>query len=396
MKSKNLLIIANSFPHKNCLYGGIFIKDQIDILAENFNKIYLIAPTPHLPEFFGKFDWIPECWRKGINPINYSYENISVYFPNFFVPPIHFLREKYAEEAHKSALKLILKENINFDLIHAHFIYYAGYVGAKLKEKYKKPLIITGHECDMCKFFEYKNFEKMTKYALGNADYVTTVSKSNYEKLIELGVDKEKVTVIPNSYDKNIFKPIPEDCKDQLNIPKNKKIILSVGMLEEIKGHEYLIKAMRKVIDKKTDVLCIMVGSGQLKSKLQKLINDLDLEGYVRLVGAKPHDEIPLWMNASDLFVLPSLNEGNPTVMFECLGCGKPFVGTTVGGIPEVITNDKLGYLCEPKSPDELAEKILLALERKWDTKYVLNYAKKFSSDEIAKEIFKIYEKVID
>ncbi|PKP51133.1 MAG: glycosyltransferase family 4 protein, partial [Candidatus Altiarchaeales archaeon HGW-Altiarchaeales-3] len=295
------------------------------------------------------------------------------------------------------ALKLILKENINFDLIHAHFIYYAGYVGAKLKEKYKKPLIITGHGSDVYDLpFRFKNFEKMTKYALGNADYVTTVSKSNYEKLIELGVDKEKVTVIPNSYDKNIFKPIPEDCKDQLNIPKNKKIILSVGMLEEIKGHEYLIKAMRKVIDKKTDVLCIMVGSGQLKSKLQKLINDLDLEGYVRLVGAKPHDEIPLWMNASDLFVLPSLNEGNPTVMFECLGCGKPFVGTTVGGIPEVITNDKLGYLCEPKSPDELAEKILLALERKWDTKYVLNYAKKFSSDEIAKEIFKIYEKVID
>ena len=59
MKSKNLLIIANSFPHKNCLYGGIFVKEQIDALAENFNKIYIIAPTPHLPEFFGRFEWIP-------------------------------------------------------------------------------------------------------------------------------------------------------------------------------------------------------------------------------------------------------------------------------------------------------------------------------------------------
>ncbi len=398
MKNKNLLIIANSFPHKNCLYGGIFVKNLVDSIAENFNKIYVIAPTPHLLEFFGKFDWIPESWRKGINPINYSYKNISVYFPNFFVPPLNFLRETYAEEAYKSTVKLISEKNISFDIIHAHFIYYAGYVGAKLKEKYKKPLIITGHGTDVYELpFRFKNFEKMAKYALGNADYVTTVSKSNYEKLIELGVEEEKAVVITNGYDANIFKPIPEEeSKDRLNIPKNKKIILSVGMLEEIKGHEYLIKAMKKVIDKEKDVLCIIVGSGQLKSKLQRLITNLNLDDYVKLVGAKPHDEIPLWMNACDLFVLPSLNEGNPTVMFECLGCGKPFVGTNVGGVPDVITNDKLGYLCEPKNPNKLAENILMALYRKRDGEYILNYAKKFTSDEIAKETIKIYEKVID
>jgi len=394
MKNKNLLIIANSFPHKNCLYGGIFVKNLVDSIAENFNNIYVIAPTPHLPEFFGKFDWIPGSWQKGINPTNYSYKNILVYFPNFFVPPLNFLRETYAEEAYKSTVKLISEKNISFDIIHAHFIYYAGYVGAKLKEKYKKPLIITGHGDDVYSLpFKYKHFEKMAKYALGNADYVTTVSKSNYEKLIELGVDKEKVTVIPNSYDKNIFKPIPEDCKEGLNIPKNKKIILSVGMLEEIKGHEYLIKAMKKVIDKEKDVLCIIVGSGQLKSKLQRLINDLNLNDYVKLVGAKQHDEIPLWMNASDLFVLPSLNESFGIVQIEAMACGKPVVATRNGGSEEIVVNEKLGYLVESKNSDDLAEKILMTLDKEWNKEYILNYVKKFKSDEIAKETIKIYEK---
>ncbi|OQX21342.1 MAG: hypothetical protein BWK75_03295 [Candidatus Altiarchaeales archaeon A3] len=398
MKSKNLLIIANSFPHKNCLYGGIFVKEQVDVIAENFNKIYVIAPTPHLPEFFGRFEWIPECWRKGINPIDYTYNNISVYFPNFFVPPIHFIREKYAEGAYKSALKLISEKNINFDIIHAHFIYYAGYVGAKLKEKYKKPLIITGHGTDVYELpFKYKNFEKMAKYAISEADYVTTVSKSNYIKLIELGVKKEKVTVIQNAYDANKFKQISkEECKDRLNISKKSKIILSVGMLEEIKGHKYLINAMKKVVDEKQNVLCFIIGGGQLKARLQKLINDLNLNNYVKLVCAKPHDEIPLWMNACDLFVLPSLSESFGIVQIEAMACGKHVVATRNGGSEEIVINEKLGYLVEPKNSDELAEKILLALNKEWDKEYILNYVKKFSSDEIAKETLKIYEKVID
>ncbi|PKP59290.1 glycosyltransferase family 4 protein, partial [Candidatus Atribacteria bacterium HGW-Atribacteria-1] len=196
-----------------------------------------------------------------------------------------------------------------------------------------------------------------------------------------------------NSYDKNIFKPIPEDCKEGLNIPKNKKIILSVGMLEEIKGHEYLIKAMKKVIDKEKDVLCIIVGSGQLKSKLQRLINDLNLNDYVKLVGAKQHDEIPLWMNASDLFVLPSLNESFGIVQIEAMACGKPVVATRNGGSEEIVVNEKLGYLVESKNSDDLAEKILMTLDKEWNKEYILNYVKKFKSDEIAKETIKIYEK---
>ncbi len=398
MKNKNLLIIANSFPHKNCLYGGIFVKEQVDALAENFNKIYVIAPTPHLPEFFGRFQWIPESWRKGINPIDYSYKNISVYFPNFFIPPINFLREKYAESAYKSTLKLILKENINFDIIHAHFVYYAGYIGAKLKEKYKKPLIITGHGNDVYELpFRFKNFEKMAKYALGNADYVTTVSESNYEKLIELGVEKKKVNVIPNVYDANKFKQISkEQCRNRLNIPKDVRIILSVGMLEECKGHKYLVAAISKIVSIRNDILCFIIGSGQLKARLQKLINNLNLSKHVKLIGAKPHDEIPLWMNACDLFVLPSLSESFGVVQIEAMACGKPVVATRNGGSEEIIVNENLGYLVGPKNPDELADRILLALNKEWNKEYILNYVKKFGSEEIAKEIIKIYEKVMN
>jgi glycosyltransferase involved in cell wall biosynthesis len=92
--------------------------------------------------------------------------------------------------------------------------------------------------------------------------------------------------------------------------------------------------------------------------------------------------------------VLPSLNEGNPTVMFECLGCGKPFIGTRVGGIPEIITSENYGLLCDPAKSVDLADNILLALAKEWDKGKIREYAEQFNWDVIVKNILGIYYKV--
>jgi glycosyltransferase involved in cell wall biosynthesis len=140
-----------------------------------------------------------------------------------------------------------------------------------------------------------------------------------------------------------------------------------------------------------------IVGQGSLKNQLQSLINKYRLEDNIALAGGnKPSKEIPLWMNACDLFVLPSLSEGNPTVMFECLGCGKSFVGTNVGGIPEVITNKKLGILVEPKDVSGLANAILKALDKEWDKNYISKYAEQFTWDKIAEKIMEVYDEVAE
>ena len=99
-------------------------------------------------------------------------------------------------------------------------------------------------------------------------------------------------------------------------------------------------------------------------------------------------------MNACDVFVLPSLNEGNPTVMFECLGCGKPFIGTSVGGVPDVINSEAYGLLVEPANPKDLAEKILIGLDKEWDYKKIRGYAEQFTWEDTAKEIVKVYNTV--
>jgi len=77
--------------------------------------------------------------------------------------------------------------------------------------------------------------------------------------------------------------------------------------------------------------------------------------------------------------------------MFEALGCGKPFVGTNVGGIPEIIINEKLGILVEPKDIECLANAILRSLDTKWDSRYICDYAKQFTWDVIVKRLLEAY-----
>ena len=89
------------------------------------------------------------------------------------------------------------------------------------------------------------------------------------------------------------------------------------------------------------------------------------------------------------------MSEGNPTVMFEALGVGLPFVGTAVGGVPEIITSEDYGLLCPPADPECLAEKILIALEKEWDREKIRKYAEQFTWEEIAKRVINIYLKYL-
>jgi glycosyltransferase involved in cell wall biosynthesis len=269
-------------------------------------------------------------------------------------------------------------------------------VGSRLKEKYDVPLIITGHGYDVYSLpFLNDNWNKLIVTTLNSADHIITVSNKNKEILESLKI-RTPMTMIPNGYKKDLFYPMNQEiCRTQLGIPLNKKVLLTVGNLVEIKGHKYLIDALKLLKKTRNDFICYIVGEGKLRTSLQKQIQQNELDENIKLVGYVDHEKIPIWMNAADLFILPSLNEGNPTVLPEALGCGKPFVGTRVGGVPEIITSDDYGLLVEPADPEDLAEKILAALDRGWDREAILAYAERYTWENIAKEIMGVYEQVL-
>lgn len=389
MKFNNLLIICNTFPDNSNRYvGSIFIKEQIKYLKNYFENVYVISPAPYGIEYLRK-----------THHEDYQFDNVHIYFPKYFNFPLFYFhfRDLWVYLEKKVIYRLLKEERIKFDLIHAHDTSWPpGRVAVEIKKEMNVPVVITEHTSltfkkvmDRKDSFYVQSWEK--------CDAIIRVNKGDLHLFKGVGIPLEKVQYIPNGYDSRRFTKLDTQiCRKKLNLPSDKKIVLNVGNLYEVKGHKYLIEAIKEIVKQKKDILCIIVGRGKLKSELENRIKELSLCSYVKFAGGKPYDEIPLWINACDAFVLPSLAEGNPTVMFECLGCGKPFIGTRVGGIPEVITNEKLGYLVEPKDVNGLANGILEVLSKEWDKDYILNYAKQFTWDEIAKKIMEVYNEILE
>lgn len=388
MHEKSLLIISNTFPNPDDSYiGSIFVKEQARYLKKYFDTVSVISPVAYGMDRLRR-----------TTSTDYVYDDIRVFFPRYLNIPFFYShsRSSWIALETRAVLSVIEKERIPFDLVHAHMTWPSGAVAAELKKQFDVPLVITEHTSTTFNAAAKKR-DSCWKRTLDAADSIIRVREGDNHLFKDLDVPMEKVIAIPNGFDHTAFLPISSaKCRSELGLPEDRRILLNVGnMYSAVKGHRFFIEAMSRVVSSHEDVLGIIVGSGKLEAELLNLIKELNLEDHVRLVGSKPHSQIPLWINACDVFVLPSLNEGNPTVMFEVLGCGKPFVGSKVGGVPGVIISEDYGLLVQPGDPSALADRITLALEREWDRELILQYAARYSWEAIGKEIADVYSKVL-
>jgi len=260
-----------------------------------------------------------------------------------------------------------------------------------------KQLVVTFHNSETRRFVA--DHKHAFGFVLDRSDKLILVSHKQKEAVISLfGEDVlGKIIVLPNGFKDSLYYAMDKaTCRDRLGLSLDKKIIFNISNLIESKGHKYLISAIRDVKHDLNNCECYIAGRGYFKGSLENQVIELQLQKYVTFLGWIPDEQIPIWMNACDIFVLPSLAEGNPTVMFEALGCGKPFVGTRVGGVPEVITSDEYGLLVEPADPEDLADKILVALDREWDQGAILAYAERYTWENVAKEIVGVYTQILE
>ncbi|ALV63888.1 Glycosyl transferase, group 1 [Thermococcus sp. 2319x1] len=375
LKDVRLLVIANSFPNKNNSYhGGIFVKEQVNELGKYLKEITVVSPQP-----------------LGANRTlkSYSYDNIKVYFPLFFHLPINHFRKRLGDNIFKATERLIEKENIEFDIIHAHFTWPSGYAGVKLGKKFGVPVVVHIHENREWFMQEYNSGREEIYWTWKNADALIRVNRIDVPLLQKFN---DSVYYIPNGFDPERLRVMSKkEAREYFGLSQDGKILFSLGNLIERKGFQYLITAMVRIVRKRDDVFCFIGGSGPLKDKLQHQINSLGLRNHVKLLGFVPDEELAYWMNAADLFVLPSLSESFGVVQIEAMAVGTPVVATINGGSEEIITSEDYGLLCPPADPECLAEKILIALEKEWDREKIRKYAEQFTWENVVMQILKVY-----
>jgi len=169
-----------------------------------------------------------------------------------------------------------------------------------------------------------------------------------------------------------------------------------VGDMEIWKGPEYVLKAHRILEKENIKAELIMVGEGSLKQKLQRLSSS-----RVKFTGQIPHEKVINILGESNLFTLPSLWEGAPTTILEAMASTTPVVASSVGGIPELIQNEKTGMMVPPSNVVSLANSLKRLIEEPDLSKYIAKNAKTKVSEEnefkkVAGMLEKIYEEMVE
>ncbi len=250
--------------------------------------------------------------------------------------------------------------------------------------------------------------KRWLKSSLNGSDAVIAVSQFTRNYLINnFTLDKEKVVFIANGVDPVEFSPSNDSSKLRKRFGLNdEKVILTLARVIERKGHDKVIEALPKVLEKIPNVKYIICGPYEESyyNQLQNQIQTLGLQNVVEFTGYVAADELSKIYNLCDVYIMPNRliestgdSEGFGITFLEANACGKPVIGGASGGVGDAILDGETGFLVNPEDSDEIAEKIILLLEdanlaNKLGKQGRLRVEKQYTWDAIAERILnKIY-----
>ena len=213
----------------------------------------------------------------------------------------------------------LIASGLQFDAIDAHYLYPDGVAAVLLGKRFNRPVVLTARGSDVSQLPGYAIPRRLIRWAMSEADGLIAVSSALREAMLELGASPEKVTVLRNGVDTGAFRPLDRETARR-NLGLTRPTLLSVGLLIERKGHHRTIEAMRLLPE--FDLL--IAGEGPDRKRLEALIARLGLADRVRLLGARPHRELPSLYSAADAMVLASSREGWANVLLELDGVQHP------------------------------------------------------------------------
>ena len=349
-----LLFVSNLFPNAAEPVRGIFNAQQVAALSK-LCEVTVIAPTSQI---------MLDETRAGVRVIH----------PRFFHVPV--LSRPFNGWLFARAVEPVIRRE-RFDMVLASWAYPDAYGVMLVAEKLKFPFATTVLGSDVNSFFENPTRKQQILRALRASRAVFAKSKALQSRLATEGIES---VIDYNGIDHEKFRPRDrtEACR-QLGLDPERRRILYVGNLLPVKGPAVLAHAAEQL----QDIDVIFVGSGPEKITAGQC------------VGARPHEEIPSWMNASDVLCLPSLNEGLPNVALEAMACGLPVVASRVGGVPEIVQEGVNGFLVPPSDPNALAEALRRALATKWNHEAVRASVSQFDWDVNGRALFGVLQRII-
>jgi glycosyltransferase involved in cell wall biosynthesis len=266
------------------------------------------------------------------------------------------------------------------------------------------PSVSTVHTLDV--FPEKKSAwgrMKLRWFLLGRfCDRVIAVSEKTRRHYLQSGgLPPDKIMTLYNGIDilrfKNMDATQTAKLRKELQLPLSSRIIMTVAVLREPKGVQFMIRALPAILEQCPDVHYLIVGDGVHRAALSDLVDGLAIKNHVTFAGHRT--DIPDLLACCDIFVLPTLKDALPTVLIEALAAEKPIIASDVGGVPEIIESGVDGLLVEPGDPSKLVEACLQLLKDHGVRSQLVRAGsetlrKRFSIDLQIEHLSRVYEEL--
>lgn len=346
-----ILFISNVYPLPHHRTRGIFNAQLVGALRRNGADVRCVVPI----------SWTLRPWGRMQNAVEAPAGTV---YQRWFYPP-KVLRHYYHHFmwwSLRRPLRSAIRDWVP-DLVLAFWIHPDGEVARRFAREIGAQAVVMAGGSDLLVIAADRRRKRQIARVLRSVDGVLTDGHHLATSATELGADPARVHAFHRGVDPELFSPGDrQQARERLGLPANEPVLLSVGNLVRVKGHDVLIESLAAAgADAPWHLK--LVGNGPERDRLQRQAQRLGVGSRVSFVGSVPHERLGDWYRAADLVVLPSRSEGIPNVLLEAMACGTPFVATRVGGVAE-ITPDP-GWLVAPDDSAGLAA----MLRQRWASK---------------------------
>ncbi len=254
-----------------------------------------------------------------------------------------------------------------FDVVNSHWLVPQGLTAALLRRR--APTfrhVLSVHAADVYLLEKLPSGRAIARFVVDRSDHVFADGSHVRDRLDRLLFAPSKATLRPMGVRSDLFDS-SQQPPSELHFPKG--YLVAVGRLVEKKGFKYLLRAMRRVLERHPGLRLVIIGAGPLSTSLRQEATALGVARAVRFVGRRSHRYVAAAMSGSRAVIVPSIVDANgeadgmPTVVVEALASGSIVIGSAVDGIPDLISPCNNGWLCPPRDADALAATILEALD---------------------------------
>jgi len=386
-----ILTFTTLFPNTEQSNSAIFIQHRMAAVHRYCDaEVRVVSPVPWFPNLpFGC-----ERWRHFARvPRQEVRAGMQVYHPRYLVTPKVGMT-LYGLFMFLGALTTVrrIHRAWPFDIIDAHYVYPDGVAAILLGKLFQCPVVVSARGTDINLYPRFRLIRPMIRQVVTKADGLISVCRSLADIMIELGADRNKVRVIPNGIDPELFFPVGlEEARARLGMQQDSKILLTVSSLIERKGIHLLIEALQ-VLDDLGELYwkTYIVGKGEEQQRLEQQIQAAGLQSRIVVVGEVDNKELVAWYNAADLFFLGSSREGWPNVVSEAIACGTPVVATSVDGIPEIIHSPGLGIIVE-RDVHSFAKALTRGMRMEWDRATIARQGAQRTWRTVAREVYTMF-----